>query len=514
MDDQNQNKQDLSALPEIVKALKDANNILTIISKDPSIDQLTAAIGLTIALNKADKHATAVFSGNVPPIIEFLEPDKTLEKNTNSLRDFIISLDKSKADKLRYKVEDNVVRIFITPYKTSISDTDLDFSQGDFNVDLVIALGVSSKADLDEAISAHGRILHDATIISLDTKEASELGSIHWLERDASSLSEMTTDLLSNFNKKLMDSQIATSLLTGVVYETDRFRNEKSTPHTMSVASILMEGGASTQLVATKLEEDHKNGFKNEEIPLTEEDNTENEDDITQEDKKDPGLIEIEHDDNIHIDDSGRLSQIDDILDQQVDNVDKPQENQEQTQTSNASGSSMVFEPPKFGGQLTANTTQVDQQYMSNPDPLTAPEGAQPPILNRNIDDNQTLSDLEKSVNSPHLSQDGGFGSSRVKVIEPLKPTTVVQDSVNSPGLSGADLPSATDKQQQIDYAQSAVERAVATADYKPEPIQALGAQPVGLDFGHEPAPVAPVGVNNNPSGPPPPPVPPPMMPQ
>jgi len=85
---------------------------------------------LTLLLNKFGKHATAVFSGEVPSTIEFLEPESTLEKTTDSLRDFIIALDKSKADKLRYKVEDEMVRIFITPYRTSITQNDLVFSQG------------------------------------------------------------------------------------------------------------------------------------------------------------------------------------------------------------------------------------------------------------------------------------------------------------------------------------------------------------------------------------------------
>src|SRR5260221_12646663 len=107
-------------------------------------------------------HSTAVFSGQVPSTIEFLQPEKTLEKSTDSLRDFIIALDKSKADKLRYKVEDQTVKIFITPYRTSLSDKDLEFSQGDFNVDVVMALGVKEQADLDKAIIAHGGILHDA----------------------------------------------------------------------------------------------------------------------------------------------------------------------------------------------------------------------------------------------------------------------------------------------------------------------------------------------------------------
>src|ERR1700691_5704498 len=158
-----------STKSQLADKLKSANNILVTVSRNPSVDQLAACLGLTILLNKLNKHAAAIFSGQVPSTIEFLQPEETLEKNTDSLRDFIISLDKSKADKLRYKVEDNVVRIFITPYKTSISQADLEFSEGDLNVDLVIALGVRQQEDLDEAITAHGRILHDATVASINT---------------------------------------------------------------------------------------------------------------------------------------------------------------------------------------------------------------------------------------------------------------------------------------------------------------------------------------------------------
>src|SRR6185437_8896302 len=100
--------------------------------------------------------------------IEFLKPEETIEPTPSSLRDFIIALDKSKADKLRYKVEDKVVRIFITPYKTSITQDDLEFSQGDFNIDVVVALGAHEQQELDSAITAHGRILHDAAVISIN----------------------------------------------------------------------------------------------------------------------------------------------------------------------------------------------------------------------------------------------------------------------------------------------------------------------------------------------------------
>jgi hypothetical protein len=235
--------------------IKQANNILVTVSNNPSVDQLAALVGLTVSLNKMGKHATAVFSGNVPSTLEFLQPEKTIEKNTDSLRDFIIALDKSKADKLRYKVEDRVVKIFITPYRTSISDKDLEFSQGDFNVDVVLAMGVHNQADLDQAITSHGRILHDASIITLNVKPGGELGSINWLEPSASSLSEIAVQLVNALDKNLIDTQVSTAFLTGIVAETERFSNGKTTPQTMSISAQLMSSGANQQLVATKLEE-------------------------------------------------------------------------------------------------------------------------------------------------------------------------------------------------------------------------------------------------------------------
>ncbi|HSX36133.1 MAG TPA: hypothetical protein VLH84_04340 [Patescibacteria group bacterium] len=238
----------------IADRLKQANNILVTVSSNPSVDQLAACIGLTLALNKMDKHATAVFSGNVPSTIEFLQPEKTLEKNTDSLRDFIIALDKAKADKLRYKVEDKVVKIFITPYKTSISQSDLNFSQGDFNVDVVVALGVHNQNDLDQAITSHGRILHDAAVATINVQPGGELGTMNWLETRASSLSELVAELIDAINKELLDGQMATALLTGIVAETKRFSNDKTSPMTMSISAELMAAGANQQLVATKLE--------------------------------------------------------------------------------------------------------------------------------------------------------------------------------------------------------------------------------------------------------------------
>jgi hypothetical protein len=245
-----------AAKQQIAERVKQANKFLVTVNANPTVDQLAACIGLTLLLNKMGKHATAVFSGKVPSTIEFLQPEKTLETNTDSLRDFIISLDKNKADKLRYKIEDQFVRIFITPYHTRLTEKDLVFSEGDFNVEVVVALGVTQRAQLDAAITAHGRILHDATVVSVNagTGKAPDIGQINWQDASASSLSEMIVSISEAFGPGLIDSQAATAFLTGIVAETARFSNNKTSPKVMTMSAQLMAAGANQQLIVSKLE--------------------------------------------------------------------------------------------------------------------------------------------------------------------------------------------------------------------------------------------------------------------
>jgi hypothetical protein len=239
---------------QVADRINRATNILVTVSNNPTVDQMAACLGFTVFLNKLGKHATAVFSGEVPSTVEFLQPEKTIKKNTDSLRDFIIALDKSKADKLRYKIEDKYVKIFITPYKTAIGEKDLEFSQGEVNVEVIVALGVHKREDLDASITAHGRILHDATIISVNSDAGTDMGTINWREPKASSLCEMLADLSDTLKPGLLDAQISTAFLTGIVAETNRFSNAKTSAQTMSVSAKLINTGANQQLVATKLE--------------------------------------------------------------------------------------------------------------------------------------------------------------------------------------------------------------------------------------------------------------------
>jgi hypothetical protein len=451
--DQNNAENTSSPKQQVVERVKAATNVLVTVSSDPTVDELAACIGLTVMLNKLGKHATAVFSGKVPSTLEFLQPEKTLETNTDSLRDFIVSLDKAKADKLRYKVEENVVKIFITPYRTSLSEKDLEFTQGDFNVDVVLALGVSVREELDQAIVAHGRILHDATVVTICAgQQESTLGAINWQEPGASSLSEMLVSVSEAFQGNLIDDQMATAFLTGIVAETDRFRNNKTTPKVMTMSAQLMAAGANQQLIANELEKDEpvpEPAAPAEPAPAAEKPEEPKEPEPKEEPAPEPVLPpmpdfeptpepepeapEIDETE-IHIDNNGVLRKMSD-----VDASKETAPAAESALASNTKRQHTVIQPlnqePKaapttdlknfnFAGQqqpaapavppFTSNMPEAQPEQSVNPlvPPSDSPlmPGQAPPTTEDNISGlslppigGDTLLDIEKSVHSPHI---------------------------------------------------------------------------------------------------------------
>lgn len=526
---------DQVAKQSTVDRIAQANNILVTVSANPSVDQLAACIALTLFLNKQGKHATAVFSGDVPSTLEFLQPEKTIEKNTDSLRDFIISLDKAKADKLRYKVEDKVVKIFITPYRTSISDKDFDFSQGDFNIDVVMALGVHSKEELDHAIIAHGRILHDATVISINNAIGGNLGTINWQDQQASSLCEMLVELAEVIKADSFDAQMATAFLTGIVAETQRFSNEKTTSRTMSLSAKLMAAGANQQLVATQLQTKSSitkaSSAKDE---VAGDDGTleiEHDVDKPADDKKEPEVTlpepQADQPDEATVQPLSELSPepaspIGDVRKEEHTNT--PSDLLTSLPASDKPPVNPAFpaQEPSRGGTLTANTQPED--FSPAVDPLG--QTKEQPLMQRGVmggtpdnnlgdktisniedavvDTDKTLSDIEKTVGSPHAVADptampdpaAGLDSARDAVA-----TAAVQ---SSPSLKPRASVGASAPLQVNNVSPSAP-----AAPLQPsQPLQPVQQSPIPADPG---LPAEQTGVNTAAS--PPPPVPPPLMP-
>ena len=249
---------------EVAQKINQAHNVLIALSSDPSVDEMAAAIGLSLFLEKTGKRATAIYSGSTPNALKFLNPEETFEPSVDTLQDFVVALNKEKADHLRYKLDGDFVKIYITPYKSRIGEEDLDFSYGDYNVDLVLALDVANGVDLDSALREHGRIMHDAVIVNITTGNPGKLGEVEWSDKNASSVSEMIAQLLyKTGGDTKIEKEEATAFLTGIVAATNRFANAKTTSETMKLASRLIDSGANQQLVSKNITPDVENEMAN-----------------------------------------------------------------------------------------------------------------------------------------------------------------------------------------------------------------------------------------------------------
>lgn len=471
---------------QVIERIRQANNILVTVSTDPSVDQLATCVGLTLLLNKMEKQATAVFSGKIPPLLQFLEPSKTIEPNTDSLRDFIISLDKNKADKLRYKVEDQMVRIFITPYRTSLSENDLEFSQGDFNVEVVIALGVKDKAHIDSAITAHGRILHDATVISVNagSNKAVDVAQINWQEPAASSLAEMVVSISEAFGSGLIDNQMANAFLTGIVSETECFKNTKTNPKVMTIAAQLMAAGANQQLIVSKLEPPAPPPLVPA-IPAVPAGPP-----ITTKPAKD-GTLSVSHKPNMA--DSGEV---------QVDGKEIRIDDQGNLKTAAELAAAEPKKPKDKGSKEipAASTPPADDKDTAEPElPLPAAEAKTPPGPHSFLDPKSVKTTLPSTASDDEENQtpldplaepkdkQGGFLDHGPTV---TPPSETVDKKTDEKGTVPAGPVS-------VDSARSAVEEALSQLPFNPaaNPIEALNSQPLT----EQDAPKAEKGENNEP---------------
>ncbi len=241
---------------ELVEKIKAVDNILIVTSSSPKIDYLSACVGLFQVLRDLENNPAFVYSKDIPGTINFLEPEKVIQKDPESLRDFIISFDHAKVDKFRYNQETDQYNILLTPARLQvITEADMKYRKGDFNIDLILALGIESKGNIDPAIGEHSQLINEIPLVNIVAgKKDSSWDTLCWKEESASSLSEMVYELSQAMDEsKKISKQTANALLTGIIAQTERYKDKQTKAHTMHISAELLELGADLQLINENL---------------------------------------------------------------------------------------------------------------------------------------------------------------------------------------------------------------------------------------------------------------------
>ncbi len=253
-------QQDLTPKQQTSEAIRQAETILILTGQHPTVDQVTAVLALSAVLRKVGKKVSTVISDPLPQQVQFLDAS-VVSQSLSGLRDFIVKLDLQKAEieKVGYEISKGKLNVYITPFQGSFAPSDVTFGYGDYHFDLVIVLGVPTRARIDRVFADNQSFFSNIPVLNLDYHRSNEsFGAVNLIEPTASSLCEILVALSESLQTGLIDADIATIMLTGLISSTDRFTASHTTSKSMTVAAQLMAAGARQQSVVKGLYRDSR----------------------------------------------------------------------------------------------------------------------------------------------------------------------------------------------------------------------------------------------------------------
>ena len=241
---------------QIFDSLNKANRILIALPQNPNGDALGAGLALFGFIKKLDKNPEVATSSRELSNFNFLPHIETVKHEIESSQSFVISVDTTKAplDELSYEAKGSRVDIFLKPKSGNFSPADVGFKNAKFPYDLIFTVNTPALDTLGEIYEKNTDLFFETPVINLDHHPTNEYyGQINLVDLTATSSSEILASLIENFEANLMDANIATSLLTGIIVETNSFQHVKTTPRAFMKASSLIAVGGNHQEIVKHL---------------------------------------------------------------------------------------------------------------------------------------------------------------------------------------------------------------------------------------------------------------------
>ena len=228
-------------------------------------DTAGTATALALFLGKLKKEAEILASEDFFKKFPFL-PQKgvrlqTTIAATQSLAVVVNTQTKPLAE-LSYNQEVGRVKIFLKSGGELFAPEDISFETERAPYDLIVLLGAQSLEDLGLAFEASAELFYNTVKINIDNHPGNKyFGGLNLVDINASSVSEIVFSLFEEFEAELLDEDISTSLLAGIISRTNSFQHSTVTPKSFLQASRLVAAGARQQEIVQTL-------FKNKPLPM------------------------------------------------------------------------------------------------------------------------------------------------------------------------------------------------------------------------------------------------------
>jgi phosphoesterase RecJ-like protein len=137
------------------------------------------------------------------------------------------------------------LNLYITPEEGQFNPTDVSTSISDYKYDAIFIVGTPDLESLGSIYRSQADFFYSKPKINIDHSNKNEyFGNINFVDLAASSTSEMVYEFIKETKPELIDEDMATYVLSGIIMETKNFKTKNVTPHTMNIASDLIAKGA------------------------------------------------------------------------------------------------------------------------------------------------------------------------------------------------------------------------------------------------------------------------------
>ena len=242
---------------QIFKQIEKSTRILLIFSKRQEEDALASALALFLFLKKAGyKIDIAGQKSDKSSSLAFLPSYEEIRANLYNLRRFIVSVNisQAKVNQIKYSVDDNSLNFIITPSEGWFKPEDVSSRAGQFEYDLIITLGVKELESLGDFYDKNVEFFYKTPIINIDNQADNEdYGQINFIDLNAAARAEIVFYLLKSYRPDLIDEDVATCLLSGIIQQTKNFKSANLTPRTFLASSELISLKARREEIITNL---------------------------------------------------------------------------------------------------------------------------------------------------------------------------------------------------------------------------------------------------------------------
>jgi bifunctional oligoribonuclease and PAP phosphatase NrnA len=254
----------LSAHQQIFEQIKKAKNILVTFSSAWNGDGLGSSLAFYLFLKKIGKKVEIISSkseiGTAMEVktkaFSFLPGFTDIKRIAREMNKFVISLNlaKAKIKGVKYRLEAGAAKFIITPQKGSFTEEDVKVEAEGAKYDLVIALDTPDMESLGKLFNENTQFFYSTPIINIDHHSANEeYGQINLVQINAVATAEIVLALLAAYEENLIDADIATCLLTGIISKTKNFKTSNITPDTLAATSSLISREARREEIVNKL---------------------------------------------------------------------------------------------------------------------------------------------------------------------------------------------------------------------------------------------------------------------